>query len=156
LLLLGAVSLVLLIACTNVANLLLGRATSRSREVAIRIALGAGKGRITRQLLTECAIFGLLGGFIGTLVAYWGVATLAPLLPSSLPKFHSIRVDGWVLVFAFGLSLATSLVFGLAPVLSAAGSDQHKELGEGARAGESAGPRRARAFLVVGEIALAM
>jgi putative ABC transport system permease protein len=156
LLLLGAVGLVLLIACANVANLLLSRARSRSREIAIRIALGAGKGRIARQLLTECAMLGLLGGLIGTLVAYWGVATLVPLLPSSLPKIHAVRVDGWVLVFAFVLSLATSLAFGLAPVLSAAGSDPHKELGEGARVGESAGPRRARAFLAIGEIALAM
>ena len=156
LLLLGSVALVLLIACANVANLLLSRATARSKEIAIRIALGAGKSRIARQLLTECTILGLLGGILGALGAYWGVAALAPLLPSSLPSFHSIRVDGSVLVFTLLLSLIASLAFGLAPVFSAAEADPQKELSEGARAGASAGPLRARAFLAAGEIALAM
>lgn len=156
LVLLGAVGLVLLIACANIANLLLSRAASRSREIAIRIAIGARMRRIASQLFTECAILGLLGGAIGTLVAYVGLASLVPLLPSDLPRFHSIHVDGRVLGFGLALSLATSLVFGLAPVLSAAGRNPHADLGEGGRAGESAGPRRTRALLGVGEIALAV
>jgi len=157
LILLGAVALVLLIACANIANLLLARATSRAREMSVRIALGAGRGRIVRQLLTESAALGLLGGVAGILLAYWGVHGLSSLLPQGLPQTHAIRVDGWVLGFALLLSISASFVFGLAPALFAAGSDLQTSLREGAgRAGGSGARQRARSFLAAAEIALAM
>ena len=157
LILLGAVALVLLIACANIANLLLARATSRAREMSVRIALGAGRGRIVRQLLTESAALGLLGGVAGVLLAYWGVHGLRSLLPQGLPQTHAIRVDGWVLGFALLLSISASFVFGLAPALFAAGSDLQTSLREGAgRAGGSGARQRARSFLAAAEIALAM
>jgi predicted permease len=156
LVLLCAVGLVLLIACANIANLLLTRATSRSKEIAVRIALGAGKRRITGQLLTESAILGLLGGIVGILLAYWGVSAVTSLLPSDLPRIHPIRVDGYVLGFALVLSVAASLVFGMAPAFFAAGSDPQANLREGARAGEAKGSSSLRNFLAASEIALAM
>jgi predicted permease len=157
LVLLGAVALVLLIACANIANLLLARATSRAKEMSVRIALGAGRARIIRQLLTESAALGLLGGAAGTLLAYWGVRGLRSLLPADIPDVNAIQVDGYVLAFALLLSVAASFVFGLAPALFSAGSDLQKTLREGAgRAGAGGGRHTARTVLAAAEIALAM
>ncbi len=154
--LLGAVGLVLLIACANIATLLLTRATSRAREIGVRTALGAGRTRIVRQLLSETAVLGLLGGAAGIGLAYWGVQGLSSLLPPSLPRVNAIRVDAVVLGFALLLSAIASCGFGLAPALFAANSNLQKSLREGGgRSGESANRRRARSFLAAGEIALA-
>jgi len=151
-----AVGLLLLIACANIANLLLTRATSRSREMAVRIALGAPPRRITRQLLTESAILGIFGSVAGMFLAYFGVSVLISLLPPGLPRIQAIRVDGSVLGFALLLSLAASFVFGLAPVLFAAQSDPQTNLREGDRAGEATSSQRARSVLAAVEVALAL
>jgi predicted permease len=155
--LLGAVGVVLLIACANVANLLLTRATGRAREIAVRAALGAGRGRIVRQLLCESAVLAVLGCAAGLLLADWGVQSLGSLLPPSVPQVNSIGVDRTVLAFAIALSFLSSTIFGLAPAWFTAGSSAPTVLREGgARTGESRGRRQARAVLATVEIALAI
>jgi putative ABC transport system permease protein len=155
--LLGAVGLVLLIVCANISNLLLARATSRAKEIALRIALGAGRSRVVRQLLTESALLGLLGGAAGILLAYGGRHGLISFLPDNIPQVHAIRVDTSVLIFALGLSILASFIFGLAPAFLAAGPNLQASLKEGTgRSSETATRRITHGFLAVAEVALAV
>ncbi|HEY0704522.1 MAG TPA: ABC transporter permease [Candidatus Acidoferrales bacterium] len=157
LVLLGAVGLVLLIACTNIANLLLSRATSRAKEIALRATLGAGRARIIRQLLSETAVLSLLGGLAGIFLAYAGVRGLSSFLPATLPQVNEIRVDHFVLGFAFFLSAFAGAAVGLVPAFYMSNSSLQTGLREGGgRSGQSSGGRRARGFLAAAEIALAM
>ena len=157
LLLLGAVSFVLLISCVNVANLLLARAASRGREVAIRTALGAGRARVIRQLLTESVLLSLAGGLLGVLMASAALGPLLKLAAGSVPQGAPIGLDPWVLAFTAGVSLLTGLLFGIVPAMRTAKLDLREALNEGSR-GSTAGPgqHRLRGVLVAMEIALAM
>ena len=154
--LLGAVAFLLLIACANVANLLLARAAARQREMAVRAALGAGRLRVARQLLTESLLLSLAGGGLGLLVAFWGVQALGQWSDARLPAMHGIGIDAWVLAFTLGVSVITGLVFGLAPAVQAWRTDVNAALKEKGR-GETGGIRhRVRHMLVVSEVALAL
>jgi putative ABC transport system permease protein len=156
----AAVGFVLLIACANVANLLLARGAARGRELAVRATLGAGRGRLTRQLLTESVVLALAGGGVSILVAIWGVGALVALVPSGqqpfLVGFNRVAVDGPVLLFTLALSLATALVFGLAPALRASRTDLQAALQEEGRAAGSRPRHRLRRALIAAEVALAL
>ena len=155
LVLLGAVSFVLLIACANVANLLLARATGRSREFAIRSALGASPGRVIRQLLTESVMLGIAGGGIGLLLAKLGTQAILAALPATLPRTDEIGIDGHVLLFTLGISVVTGIVFGLVPALNAMQPDMHATLKEGGR-GSSGARHRTQSVFVAVEMAMAV
>jgi len=158
--LLAAVGFVLLIACANVASLLLTRSLGRQKEVAIRAALGASRARVIRQLLTESTLLGLAGGVAGLLIAYWGVGALVAVLPdsqlSALPFLKSLSIDSSILAFSFGLSLLTGIVFGLAPALQSTRLDLNEVLKEGGRNTAGGAGHRLRSALVMTEIALAV
>jgi predicted permease len=154
-LLLGAVALVLLIVCVNAASLLLARAISRQREFAMRVALGAGRGRLVRQCLTESAVLGLLGGLLGVLLAAVGFRPFVLLWPGRLPRAEEVQLDGHVLLFALAAALASGLLFGLAPALRAPASEVEPTLRAGART-VTGGSRHLHSGFVMSEIALAV
>ena len=157
LVLLGAVGFLLLIACVNVANLLLARASSRQKEIALRVALGASRWRVVRQLLAESVLTAFFGGVLGALVAHWSMAILLSFAPVDLPRISEVRIDGFALTFTMMVTLLTGLGFGLVPALQATRVDLTTALKDGGRSsGEGRERNRVRSILVVAEVSLAL
>jgi putative ABC transport system permease protein len=156
LMLLGAVGFVLVVACANVANLLLARGSARQQELAVRAALGAGRGRLLRQLLTEAVVLGLTGGAVGLAIAHLGTRALVSARPADIPRLEEVGLNGTVVLFTLAVTLVVSIGFGILPALQAAGVNLTRALGEGSRGGASGAGHRMRASLVVAEMALAV
>ena len=155
LMLFAAVGFVLLIACVNVANLLLARSTGRAREFAVRTALGAPRSRVIRQLLTECILISMIGGALGLLLAVWGTRSALGVLPQALPRTEQVGLDARVLLFTFGISLLAGILFGLAPAFKTSRTNLTETLKQGGR-GTTASRHGAQAVFVVAEVALAL
>jgi putative ABC transport system permease protein len=154
--LLGAVGFVLLIACANVANLLLARSAARQKEIAIRAAMGASRTRVLRQMLTESILLSTIGGLAGLLLSIWLTDLLISIIPEGAPRLDQVGIDYHVLLFAFGISALTGVLFGIVPALQASKLDVTSALKEGGRSGEGHRRTRARSLLLIGEVALSL